>query len=127
MLGALIRSAGGYRGQGGTLQREFCVGKPSCCHAVGVLKVSHLCDLLARAQLWDWELCSGAGGCGTPSASPVAELGSAPLEQVRCLPGCIPCTGTVSVGMAELELTQPGWRLGVCAWECWSLEPLGAR
>lgn len=50
---ALITSACGYRGEGGSLRREFCVGKPGSCHAVGELKVSRLCDLLVPAQLWD--------------------------------------------------------------------------
>lgn len=31
---------------------------------------------------------------------------------MRCLPGCIPCTRTVSVDVAELVLTQPYRRLG---------------
>lgn len=64
----------GYREEGGTLQREFCVGKPSSCCVVGVLKVSPLCDLLLSAGSCPaGRLHSGAGGCGTSSASPVAE------------------------------------------------------
>lgn len=109
-------------------------GKPSCCHVVGVLKVSHRCDLLLSAVS-----CPAAAlrGCRTsPSALWLSTSGLCPLkpwhhkqcwEQVRGLPGCIACTCTVSVDMAELVLSQPCWRLRVCVWECWSLEPLGAR
>lgn len=71
---SVTTSACGYRGEGGTLQREFCVGKPSSCRVVGVLRVSPLCDLLLSAgSCPTGGLHSGAGGCGTSSASPVAE------------------------------------------------------
>lgn len=65
-----ITSAGGCGEQGGTLEREVCVGKPSSCHAVGVLKVSHLCDLLARAQLWDWGAVQWGRGLWDPLSQP---------------------------------------------------------
>lgn len=71
---SVTTSACGYRGEGGTLQREFCVGKPSSCRVVGVLRVTPLCDLLLSAGSCPaGGLHSGAGGCGTSSASPVAE------------------------------------------------------
>lgn len=74
---ALITSACSYRGEGGTLQREFCVGKPSSYHAVGVLKVSGVCDQLLSAgscpAVGLEGLHSGTGACGTSLASPVAE------------------------------------------------------
>lgn len=72
--------------------------------------VSHLCDLLLSAGSCP---AVGLGGCtvGQGVAGPSRPV----LREVRCLPGCIPCTCTVSVDVAELVLTQPCWRLGVCA------------